>query len=367
MSLFDKVTIGGEILSCKVNLDDTLIDLSSATDYSFDGTSSFQVPSFIPPEDFEIGIIIGPSGTGKSSLLKHFGEVHTREWERDKAVASQVSVDTLMYLGLSSIPSLCRPYHVLSEGEKHRADIARALDSDCRVFDEFTSVVHRALARSISIGLRKLIKDRGIGNVVLATCHEDVCEWLDPSWVFNTFDGTLSKRRLERQPITFRLLPCSTKAWAAFKNHHYLTDEISKGAHCWILIDHKNNIIGFSSAIPLPHPTIRNAWREHRTVILPDYQGMGLGSRLSNMVAQMFLDRGKRYFSKTAHPKLGEHRERSNLWRPTTHNKENRSSGYERIIEGRYEYYSDAQRARCAKHKDRICYAHEYIGQEGNR
>lgn len=364
MSLFDKVTIGGEILSCKVDLDDVLLQISSASDYEFDGSSSFQVPSFIPPKSFQLGVIIGPSGTGKSSLLKHFGEVHHREWESEKAVASQVNVNTLMSLGLSSIPSLCRPYHVLSEGEKHRADIASAIDADCRVFDEFTSVVHRTLARSISIGLSKLIKDRGIGNVVLATCHEDVCEWLDPSWVFNTFDGTLSKRRLERQPITFKLLPCSTKAWAAFKNHHYLTSEISKGAHCWILIDHKNNIIGFSSAIPLPHPTIRNAWREHRTVILPDYQGMGLGSRLSNMVAQMLLDRGKRYFSKTAHPKLGEHRERSTLWRPTTHNKENRSSGYERIIEGRYEYYSDAQRARCAKHKDRICYAHEYIGQD---
>ena len=361
MSLFDRVTIGGEILSCKVDLDDALLEISSAADYEFDGVSSFQVPSFIPPESFELGVIIGPSGTGKSSLLKHFGEVHHRAWKNERAVASQVDVNTLMSLGLSSIPSLCRPYHVLSEGEKHRADIASALDSGCRVFDEFTSVVHRTLARSISIGLRKLIKDRDISNVVLATCHKDVCEWLDPSWVFNTFDGTLSKRRLERQPITFKLLPCSTKAWAAFKNHHYLTHEINKSAYCWILIDSKDNIIGFSSAIAFPNQSIKNGWREHRTVILPDYQGMGLGARLSNMVAQMFLDRGKRYFSKTAHPKLGEHRERSILWRATAHNKEARLD-YKHIIEGHYEYFNEAQKIRYSKHKNRVCYAHEYIG-----
>ena len=38
------------------------------------------------------------------------------------------------------------------------------------------------------------------------------------------------------------------------------------------------------------------------------YQGYGIGPRLSDAVAQKFLDQGKRYNSRTAHPRLGAYR-----------------------------------------------------------
>jgi GNAT superfamily N-acetyltransferase len=44
--------------------------------------------------------------------------------------------------------------------------------------------------------------------------------------------------------------------------------------------------------------------RGHRAVILPDFQGMGIGVRFTEIVAQIHLDEGHR-FSRTAHPKLG--------------------------------------------------------------
>jgi GNAT superfamily N-acetyltransferase len=55
-------------------------------------------------------------------------------------------------------------------------------------------------------------------------------------------------------------------------------------------------------------------WKGHRTVVLPDYQGIGIGNVLSEFVAQSFLDEGKRYSSVTSHPAMIAHRSRSPKW-----------------------------------------------------
>ena len=57
-------------------------------------------------------------------------------------------------------------------------------------------------------------------------------------------------------------------------------------------------------------------------VILPEFQGLGLGPKLSEAVAQKFLDEGYRYLSVTAHPSLGERRQSSSLWKPVSGNME---------------------------------------------
>jgi len=56
------------------------------------------------------------------------------------------------------------------------------------------------------------------------------------------------------------------------------------------------------------------AFREHRTVMMPDFQGLGIGTCMSNAVAAAMLRRGLRYFSRTAHPRFGNHRQKSDLW-----------------------------------------------------
>jgi GNAT superfamily N-acetyltransferase len=365
MELFNYRKIGGYELSTTVQMDNTILQLSEMSDYKFTGQSFFQVPEFYVPHSFQLGVIYGSSGTGKSTLLKEFGSSYVHTWEPNKAIASQIDPNLLMRLGLSSIPSLCRPYHVLSTGEKHRADIAISLKDGC-VIDEFTSVCNRDLAKSISIGLRKTIDELQYKNVVVVSCNDDVIQWLEPDWVINTITGTILEGRSVRQPSKYTVIPCSTKAWAIFKDHHYLSSDINSGAHCWLVLNDNNNICGFSSAIPLPGRDVRNAWREHRTVILPDYQGIGLGSKLSNLIAQMFIDRGCRYFSKTAHPKLGEHRNNSCLWKPTSMNAISRKSSYVGL--------STSQKKRgayvsfdYASHANRLCYSHEYIGEQTNQ
>jgi hypothetical protein len=68
--------------------------------------------------------------------------------------------------------------------------------------------------------------------------------------------------------------------------------------------------------LSFPHPT-KPAWREYRTVCLPDFQGVGIGNAMSEFVASLFVTTGKPYVSTTSHPAMIRHRAKSPLWRMT--------------------------------------------------
>ena len=68
----------------------------------------------------------------------------------------------------------------------------------------------------------------------------------------------------------------------------------------------------------LSHPNVQGGyWREHRTVCLPDFQGVGIGNAMSELVASLFVATGKPYYSASSHPAMIRHRMRSPLWRCT--------------------------------------------------
>ena len=122
-------------------------------------------------------------------------------------------------VGFSSPPSWIKPYSVLSNGEQFRCDLARALAEGGRrkaegrrnaadassiippssfrlplvVFDEFTSVVDRNVARVVSAAIAKGIRSGQIGcRFVAVTCHYDVTEWLEPDWVIDMATATFT-------------------------------------------------------------------------------------------------------------------------------------------------------------------------------
>lgn len=115
-------------------------------------------------------------------------------------------------------------------------------------------------------------------------------------------------------------------------------------------------VVGFSSALAFPNRNFTNAWRGHRTVVLPEFQGLGIGARISDATAHMFVSNGCRYFSKTAHPVLGEYRERSDSWKPTTKNKKVRKD-YVSTLESNKDMKESKH---MLKHVNRLCYSHEY-------
>jgi GNAT superfamily N-acetyltransferase len=123
--------------------------------------------------------------------------------------------------------------------------------------------------------------------------------------------------------------------------------------------------IAFHAAIHSTNRDIHSYWRGHRTVILPEFQGMGIGTRFSDAIAEMYVSKGMRYFSKTAHPSFGEHREKSPLWRATSTNKKSRKGSYllkDGSIRAMPGYGGNAQIA--LRDANRVCYSHEYVGKK---
>lgn len=148
------------------------------------------------PEEWHIGLIVGSSGSGKSTIAKTLG-LHTnlRPETRHASIIDdmpttssvQEITDVFTHLGFSSIPNWLKPYSALSTGEKMRADLAYTIlsqDTD-PAFDEYTSVVDREVAENISIALHKAILHTD-KRITLISCHRDVIPWLQPDWIYDT-------------------------------------------------------------------------------------------------------------------------------------------------------------------------------------
>ena len=193
--------------------------------------------------------------------------------------------------------------------------LARALcdaEAETLVMDEFTSVVDRTVAQIGSAAFAKAVRSRG-KSAVLASCHRDVEEWLCPDWVYDVDAHSLSRRSLQRPGIALDIRPCSPVVWPMFRQHHYLATTLRRGARCFVALS-QGRPVAFASAIMMPHQKHGLVFREHRTVCLPDYQGVGIGTRLSDWLGSVFAGAGFAYYSRTSHPAMIAHRRRSKAW-----------------------------------------------------
>lgn len=164
-------------------------------DVKFEHSCEHFVGNLELPTSWNIGIIVGGSGTGKSTIAKelfpdcyieHFEYTHKSVID-DMPKCDMSEIEKMFYaVGFGSVPSWLKPYSVLSNGEKMRVDLARALLEKNKVcFDEFTSVVDRNVAQTACIAINKAIK-RTAKQFVAVSCHYDIIEWLQPDWIFDT-------------------------------------------------------------------------------------------------------------------------------------------------------------------------------------
>ena len=175
---------------------DEFTDMVEANfDYDFTGESKFY-PYACPSQvndtlDFNILVITGASGKGKSTFLKEFKgyKTNAKSYNSSKAIVSNFSTPTeasekLSAVGLNSMPVWCRPRNVLSVGEGFRADLALNID-DYTIFDEFTSTIDRNVAKSTCNSIQKYIRNKNITNVVFCSCHKDYIPFLKPDYVID--------------------------------------------------------------------------------------------------------------------------------------------------------------------------------------
>jgi ABC-type molybdenum transport system ATPase subunit/photorepair protein PhrA len=295
--------------------------------------SAWDVDLPLDEAPWQIGLIFGPSGSGKTTLAREafpgvpFVSINTGyDWPVDRAVVDgfpaalgiKEVTGALSSVGFSSPPSWLRPFGHLSTGEQFRATVARALcdPSPLVVVDEFTSVVDRTVAQIGSAAVAKAVRRTPGKKLVAVTCHFDVEEWLCPDWVVEMPSGTLTRRSLRRPPIELQIGRVDASAWHLFKHHHYLNKELRREAKCFAAF-HRGQPVAFASSIYFPHGN-GGWWQEHRTVCLPDFQGVGIGNALSETVAAAMKALKGVYRSTTGNPAMIRHRARSPLWQRTT-------------------------------------------------
>lgn len=289
-------------------------------------SQQFQVELPDASEPWQVGLIVGPSGSGKSTVARQaFGEAlfAGADWSAERAVVDGFGelpvrevVELLTAVGLSSPPSWIKPYAVLSNGEQFRCDLARALAGSDQlvVFDEFTSVVDRKVARVCSAAVAKAVRRRDKGRFIGVSCHYDIADWLEPDWVLDMATGQLQRRRLRRPTIELEVHRCHLDAWRLFAKHHYLSGTLAPQARGY-LATWEGEPVCFCATLP----TIAQRGRRRftRIVTLPDYQGIGIGMRVVAAVADLHREEGYRVNVTSSHPALIEHCKRSQAWRTT--------------------------------------------------
>lgn len=311
---------------------------------------SWDVDLPLDAQEWGVGLIVGPSGAGKSTIARElFGDrlVDGYEWDRDRAVVdsfpTELSVHDVTQLltsvGFGTVPAWLRPFHVLSTGEQFRVTLARAIaeaevaaaaaetsdDPDdalphpAFVIDEFTSVVDRQVAKVGSFAVAKAVRKRGL-SFVAVTCHYDVIDWLDPDWVYRVDTDDFRWRCLQpgerrsHPPVRVDVSVVDRGAWRVFGPHHYLSSHLAPGARCFggYVGD---DAVAFETCAVFPHPKARDIMQSSRTIVLPDWQGLGIGNLMIEFAGEWAAINGYRLHGTAAHPVVARHFARSPRWK----------------------------------------------------
>ena len=310
--------------------------------FNAESGADFELTAELPADEtaWRIGVIVGPSGSGKSSIGRHFWPgVRIADlaagWPSDKPIVDAIAPDgdfdrvtaSLAAVGLGNVPAWLRPFPVLSVGEKFRAGVARVIaDPPQRiVIDEFTSALDRQIAKFGALAFAKAWRRLTDGQqCLILTCHRDILDWIQPDWVFDTATGKYSSAEgVQRPRIVLDIHQTDWRYWPLFEPHHYLKRPPMIASRCYVgtvdgeLVCHlgvscRNKGKGGLEA------------RVARLVVMPEWQGAGIGTKFLNRICEMNLtgEDGARFPGRpvttlihTSHPGLAASLRRDRRWR----------------------------------------------------
>ena len=148
---------------------------------------------FLPLQPGQIVAFTGPSGSGKSSLMRAASQQLENTLNIDSLpLGDRLLIDSLPLpvndavallasCGLGEARLLLRTPHELSDGQRYRFRLALALSRKPNwiIADEFTAALDRTLAKVIAYNLRRHADRTAVGFLV-ATTHEDTLDDLAP-------------------------------------------------------------------------------------------------------------------------------------------------------------------------------------------
>lgn len=289
---------------------------------------SWKINVPIDERDWNVGLIVGPSGSGKSVIA---GELFADRVDIDLTWSAESVIDnfpkdfdlqtitqTCSAVGFNTIPSWLKPFHVLSNGEQFRVSLARRIlqSEDVCVIDEFTSVVDRQVGKIASHAVQKFIRKSGRQFVAVA-CHNDIEEWLRPDWVIRPESQTFEWGSLRRRPeVSVEICEIKKTCWESFAPFHYMTANHNNAARAFgLFVD--DDLAAFASVLHFPHPKVKNIKRVHRMVTLPDFQGLGLAFVLMETLGAAYKFAGMRLRTYPAHISFIKSFQRSKAWKQT--------------------------------------------------
>lgn len=286
------------------------------------------------PDDaaWKIGVIVGPSGSGKTTGGRLvFPGVEITDlyagWADNEPIIDCIgpgrdfneATGALSAVGLGDVPAWLRPFHALSNGQQFRAGLARVIvDAPERVvIDEFTSVVDRQIAKIGASAFAKSWRRTG-GRAVLLTCHYDILDWVEPDWVYDTGARKLARGALWRRPkLDVDVFETDGSYWPMFEPHHYLKLPRMVAAKYYV---------GVVAGEPVAHIAVSpklevGGMRACRMVVMPEWQGAGVGTRFLDEVARLQFTPANKYYKRaravyfhTSHPGLTAALVRSKRW-----------------------------------------------------
>ena len=283
---------------------------------------------------FNIGLIVGASGSGKTTFAKKiFGEDRFKEiLDPNQPVIDQFPehfeyeecAAMLAGVGLTAVACWIRPAYTLSNGQKARAECALQMarnSDDIIVIDEWTSVVDRTVAKVMSHCISKHARKTN-KKIVLLSCHYDVADWLNADWVIDCNKQEYIDRRSlcqnfkRPEQLQFDIKEVDHKSWKYFSKYHYLSDRLPGGHIKTFGLFHEGNQIGFQCfANYVPHRGGKMKMHSNRTVIHPDYAGLGMGIKLITQTSKYMTSIGYECWAKFSSTPVYLAMKRDPLWK----------------------------------------------------
>jgi GNAT superfamily N-acetyltransferase len=100
-----------------------------------------------------------------------------------------------------------------------------------------------------------------------------------------------------------------------------------------------------------PHPDVKNFKKGHRLVVLPDYQGLGIGHIFSTTIAETYLEKGFRFIITSSTKSLFKQRLADPRWIITRKGRTGAAAG---VMSG-------------TTSQNKMTYSYEFIGTGKNR
>tara|TARA_B110000908_G_C9869289_1_gene277596 strand:- start:33 stop:422 length:390 start_codon:yes stop_codon:yes gene_type:complete len=127
-----------------------------------------------------------------------------------------------------------------------------------------------------------------------------------------------------------------------------MSTNLNPSAKCFIgYID--NNPVCFFAVLHFPHPHVKNFKKGHRLVVLPDYQGLGIGHIFSSEIAQDFVDKGFRFIITSSTKSLYNQRAKDKRWKVTRKGRVGNVNNKTGVLKGTLS-------------NNKLTYSYEYVG-----